>query len=422
MGEESDTGDQPQRARAGSDALRGLVEDLAEKLRRSVVVDDPLVRFICSSRHFDDADPVRIRSLLQGRADSEIIRYVLDQGVAGWSRAGFIAGRDDLGLLTRYCVPLRERGHLLGLLMVVAPEGRLTPEETDLIAEASADVAAQMYADQVAADGDGTKERELLAALLGASPAARDAARQRILDGGLLPDAPHTVVTVVQVTPSHESPGQIEIALRGALEGLTRTRSAHGLLAVDADRAVLLQAADQPLDERELTEQSTRIVENLGTYLDASAEPVLGVGGRQSGLADAWTSYDQALVAARAARRMPRLKRVGDWEELGEFAVLLQLPDHALAETLLPKPLRALLDAPGGQRLEETLRSFLEHAGSIPRTAEVLGIHRTSLYYRLRQIQELTGLDLDSGGDRLILHLGLRIRDLLVTPRSDIAA
>ncbi|MBO1331824.1 CdaR family transcriptional regulator [Streptomyces sp. VRA16 Mangrove soil] len=407
------------RTHVGSVALQGLVEELAARLRRSVVVDDPLVRFVCSSRHFEDADPVRIRSLLQGRADSEIIRYVLDQGVARWTRPGYIEGRDELGLLTRYCVPLREKGHLLGLLMVVAPDAELTPEEIDTIGRASGDISAQMYADQAASDTDGALERELLEALLGASAAGRAAARQRIVDSGLLPDAAHAVVTVLQVTPSHESPGQIEVALRGALEGLLRTRTTHGLLAVAPDRAVVLQVGDRQPGERELAEQSTRAVEAVRTYLDASAEPVLGVGGRQAGLAEAWTSYEQALVAARAARRLPHLKRVGMWEELGEYAVLLQLPDHALNESLLPKPLRTLLKAPGGQRLEETLRSFLEHAGSVPRTAEALEIHRTSLYYRLRQVHELTGLDLDNGGDRLILHLGLRIKDMLGTAEDD---
>ncbi|MFC3578012.1 helix-turn-helix domain-containing protein [Streptomyces yaanensis] len=68
------------------------------------------------------------------------------------------------------------------------------------------------------------------------------------------------------------------------------------------------------------------------------------------------------------------------------------------------------------------MRCFLESAGSIPRTAEVLQIHRTSLYYRLRQIQEITGLDLDNGADRLILHLGLRIHELLVPQGDDTAA
>ncbi|MFH8566254.1 PucR family transcriptional regulator [Streptomyces sp. NPDC017988] len=400
----------------GSHALQELVEDLAARLRRSVVIDDPLVRFICSSRHFGDEDPVRIRSLLQGRADAEIIRYVLDQGVAQWHKPGYIEGNADLGLLTRYCVPLRRRGHLLGLLMVVSPDKALTPSETEAIDQVSASVAAQMYAEQIEDDAEGTSARELLSGVLGESPTARAVAQQQILDSGLLPDAPHAVVTVVQVAPSHEPPGQVEVALRGALEGFRRTRTAHGLVSVSPERAVLLQVCEQAPACDELTAQSARIVEALDTYLDASAAPVLGIGGRGAGLADAWTSYGQALVAARAARRMPELKRVGDWEKLGEFAVLLQLPDHALNESLLPKPLRTLLGATGGQRLEETLRCFLEHAGSIPRTAEALRIHRTSLYYRLRQIQEITGLDLDHGADRLVLHLGLRVRDLLGSP------
>ncbi|MGW3074330.1 PucR family transcriptional regulator, partial [Kitasatospora sp. NPDC001132] len=110
---------------------------------------------------------------------------------------------------------------------------------------------------------------------------------------------------------------------------------------------------------------------------------------------------------------LPRLEGVGDWERLGEYTMFLQLPDSALNESLLPNPLRRLLDDGAGARLEETLRCFLENAGSVPRTAEVLELHRTSLYYRLRRIQEITGLDLDDGAHRLVLHMGLRLWDLL---------
>ncbi|MGW2034376.1 PucR family transcriptional regulator [Streptomyces sp. NPDC001356] len=401
------------RVRVGSDALQGLIEQLAERLRRSVVVDDPLVRLICSSQHFGDEDPVRIRSLLRGRADDVAIRYVLDQGVARWTKPGLIPGRDDLGLLTRYCVPLRERGELLGLLMVVAPDGTLTREETDSIAQALPAISAQLRADQLAASAGEVDLHETLHSLLGTSEAARAAAGRQILEGGLLPDAPHAVVSVVQVSRSTEPPGQVEIALRASLEGYVRTRSADGVMAATPDSAVLLQVSARPLTAQELGDQARAVREALAAYLDASAAPVLGIGGTHDGLADAWTSHAQALVAARAARRLPHLKGVGAWESLGDLAVLLQVPDHALTPSLVPTPLRLLLDSPGGRRLEETLRCFLEHAGSIPRTAEALGIHRTSLYYRLRQIQEITGLDLDSGGDRLVLHLGLRTLELL---------
>ncbi|MEV5971653.1 helix-turn-helix domain-containing protein [Streptomyces sp. NPDC051921] len=410
-----------QRARPGSPELQALVDELAERLRRSVAVDDPLVRMVCTSRHFGDEDRVRIGALLQGRADNAAIRHVLAQGVTQWSRPGFIDGRDDLGLLPRYVVPLRERGHLLGLLVVVVPEKTLGEAETAAIARAADAMAAQMYGEHIAADARKSDERDLALALVGSDVAARSAARRHGKELGLLGAAEHVLVTVVQLSCGTALVRQSEAALWAALEGFRQTRSAQGLIAIGKERAVLLQLRDRPPGPDEVAAQSARILDELRTFLDPSADPVIGVGGRHTGLDAARTSYEQALVAARAARRLPSLRSAGDWELLGELAVLLQLPEHALNASLAPKPLRTLREAPGGDRLTDTLRCFLEHAGSIPRTADALGIHRTSLYYRLRQIQEITGLDLDDGAHRLTLHLGLRIEEL-VAPGDEGAA
>ncbi|MFD3335954.1 PucR family transcriptional regulator [Streptomyces sp. NPDC058700] len=408
----------PQRARPGSPELQALVDELAERLGRSVAVDDPLVRLVCTSRHFGDEDPVRIGTLLQGRADNAAVRYVLDQGVAQWPRPGFIDGRDDLGLLPRYVVPLRERGHLLGLLMVVVPEKTLGERETGDIARAAALMAGRLYAEHLAADTRKSDERALVLELVDTDVVTRTAARRRAVELGLVGDAEHVLVTLVLLSRGTEPVRQSEAALWAALEGFRQTRTAQGVIAVDQERAILLQLRDRPPAPDEVAAQSGRILGELRTFLDPSAAPVIGVGGRHRGLRHAWTSYEQALVASRAARRLPSLAGTGDWDGLGEFAVLLQLPAHALNASLVPRPLRALNESPGGDRLGETLRSFLEHAGSIPRTAEALRLHRTSLYYRLRQIQEITGLDLDVGAHRLSLHLGLRIEELLATGRT----
>ncbi|WP_030691414.1 CdaR family transcriptional regulator [Streptomyces globisporus] len=402
-----------QRARPGSPELQALVDELAERLGRSVAVDDPLVRMVCTSRHFGDEDPVRIGTLLQGRADNATIRYVLAQGVTQWPRAGFIDGRDDLGLLPRYVVPLRERGHLLGLLLVVVPEKTLAEHETRAIGRAADAMAAQMYGEHIATDTRKADERDLVLELVGTDVAARTTARRRGRELGLLGAAEHVLVTVVGLGCATELVRQSEAALWGALEGFRQTRSAQGLIAIGKERATLLQLRDRPPGPDEVAAQSARILDELRTFLGPSADPVIGIGGRHPSLDDAWTSYEQALVAVRAARRLPTLKSAGDWELLGELAVLLQLPEHALNASLVPKPLRTLSGTHGGDRLRDTLRCFLEHAGSIPRTADALGIHRTSLYYRLRQIQEITGLDLDDGAHRLTLHLGLRIEELL---------
>ena len=407
--------------------LQLMVDDLAEELGRSVVIDDPVVRLVCTSRHFGDEDGLRVRAVLQRDAGAEAIRFILSQGVARWTGPAMLPGRADLDMRPRLCVPLRERGELLGLLMVIDADGSLTAAQLTRIEAASHGMAARMYQDRVAGDGARDAKEHALRELLGPDAARRRAGRAE-LAGALPRDAAHAVVTVLQVHGSAESPAQVELALRTVLTAATRRRPTRTAIAVDPGRAVLLRLTDRP-DTADLVEQAERMVGELHHLLradgaadgaadgepagGAAGECVAGIGGASAGLADAWTSRLQADTAARGARLLPRLAGVGVWDHLGPYAVLLHLPDSALTPALLPDPLRALLEHERGARLVGTLRSYLDHAGSIPRTAAALHLHRTSLYYRLGQIREITGLDLDDGEQRLRLHLGLRVADLL---------
>ncbi|WP_407702280.1 helix-turn-helix domain-containing protein [Streptomyces specialis] len=63
---------------------------------------------------------------------------------------------------------------------------------------------------------------------------------------------------------------------------------------------------------------------------------------------------------------------------------------------------------PEHRELARTAETFLDHAGGATRTAAALGVHRQTLYYRLSRVERLTGLDLASGEDRLLLHMALK--------------
>ena len=66
----------------------------------------------------------------------------------------------------------------------------------------------------------------------------------------------------------------------------------------------------------------------------------------------------------------------------------------------------------GDQSLVRTLEAYLDHAGDVKRTAAALSLHRGGLYYRLRRIEEVAGVDLHDGEDRLLCHLALRLARL----------
>jgi len=63
----------------------------------------------------------------------------------------------------------------------------------------------------------------------------------------------------------------------------------------------------------------------------------------------------------------------------------------------------------GARQLLVTAETYLDSAGDAQRAAAALHIHRGTLYQRLARIEQLSGLDLANGMDRLTLHLGIKL-------------
>ncbi|MEV3972047.1 helix-turn-helix domain-containing protein [Streptomyces sp. NPDC050698] len=144
-----------------------------------------------------------------------------------------------------------------------------------------------------------------------------------------------------------------------------------------------------------------------GSASHAAAGPAAGVATPRSGLADLATAWQEASSAARAALAEPRLGPVAQWASIGPFRLLTALPPEIARD-----PVTRTLLAPVHQELARTAEVYLDCAGQAARAAAELGIHRQTLYYRLSRIEKLTGLDLDDGEDRLLLHMALKAHRL----------
>ncbi|MGP3634069.1 PucR family transcriptional regulator, partial [Streptomyces sp. 24-1644] len=130
-----------------------------------------------------------------------------------------------------------------------------------------------------------------------------------------------------------------------------------------------------------------------------------GIAVPRRGLAELAVSWHEAVSAARAATAETRFGRVADWRAIGPYRLLTSLPRSADAAP--DHAVRTLLTPPHSE-LARTAEVFLDCAGQAGRTAAELGIHRQTLYYRLSRVHQLTGLDLNDGEDRLLLHMALK--------------
>jgi DNA-binding PucR family transcriptional regulator len=163
---------------------------------------------------------------------------------------------------------------------------------------------------------------------------------------------------------------------------------------------VRLRAADVPAPA--LT-AATRLLREADGARGDGRRAAAGVAGARHGLGELGTAWLEASAAARAALAEPRLGPVAQWSAIGPYRLLTSLPPQAAHDPAV----RALL-SPAHRELAHTAEVFLDCAGQAGRTAAELGIHRQTLYYRLSRVEQLTGLDLDDGEDRLLLHMALK--------------
>ena len=132
-----------------------------------------------------------------------------------------------------------------------------------------------------------------------------------------------------------------------------------------------------------------------------------------------------AIWADQFARRMPQLPFLA-WPETGDPAQVRYLaawePPAQLAETF---PNLEILFSVGAGVDQFDFAALPSHL-TVVRMVEpgltacmceyvswaALSLHRGGLYYRLRRIEEIAGVNLHDGEDRLMCHLALRLARL----------
>ncbi|MET8015488.1 PucR family transcriptional regulator [Streptomyces decoyicus] len=442
-----------------------LVDEISAALGAPATLEDRDFGLIAFGAHEGDddevMDPVRTRSILQRRSSAAVRAWFEAFGIARARTALRIPPDPAAGVFKgRICLPVRHRGIVHGYVWLL-DDGHLTDLELGgrgapadpRIAQAMETAAriGALLADEARA---GSELGDLLRELLGSQPAGRAATAAALHEAlrdtlRFTPGVPLTVVAVLpwdtsdtdaaplpslpgllaacalpagspappaegadeaDAAPQHGNAHQGRSGTGGrpssaavpALAALVRLRSAGALTPAHAVAEHLLRsprAGAAPAEGR-----SPRGASRGGP---AGHPPPLrpgaaGIGVGTTELTDLPATWREALDAARAARAEPRLGPITQWDALGPYRMLTALPSTA------PDPAVGPLLSPAHAELARTAEVFLDCAGQASRTAQALGIHRQTLYYRLGRVEKLTGLDLADGEHRLLLHMALK--------------
>ncbi|MEV6984101.1 helix-turn-helix domain-containing protein [Sphaerisporangium sp. NPDC051017] len=390
--------------------LQRLTDRVGEQLSRSVAIDDPQMRLQSYSPHYGAVDEQRLASILHRKANPEAIEWARRHGAqhaTGWFR---LPGNPEFGMLSRVGIPIRFRDLHLGYLWLIDAEESLTAEEI-AVAERAADEAANiLYRDGLLNNLQRARERELLRDLLDDDPAVRAQAVSGLAEDALMDIARPVRVIVLDTEEPADHDDRANAADLSLAHARRQLPIRRGLHLVRPDHAILVVAVDRDTRPVELAGRIKADYERglQGAGADSGR---VGIGTQVAHLADARLSYRQAQQATRIGRVLG-LDSIVEWSELGIYRILAELPFQQISLDLLHPALGKLAERDEPGQLLHTLEVFLDLAGDIKATSEQLVIHRTTLYHRLAKIEEIGGVSLRKGTERLALHLGLKLGHL----------
>jgi PucR family transcriptional regulator, purine catabolism regulatory protein len=140
-----------------------------------------------------------------------------------------------------------------------------------------------------------------------------------------------------------------------------------------------------------------------------------GVGRPHKSLVDLRQSYYEAHYAIRIRKVKSDGSVVASFDDLGSYGLLLGLQDTLSLEVFSESVLGALseYDEENSSDLVKSLQYFLEANGHWGEAAERLYVHRHTLRYRMKRVEEISGRSLDSSQDRMEFWLALKARELI---------
>ncbi|MGR4882305.1 PucR family transcriptional regulator [Streptomyces sp. LARHCF249] len=390
-----------------------LVDEISALLGAPATLENRDFRLIAFGAHDSDddqaMDPVRTRSILTRQSTAAVRSWFEGFGIARATGPVHIPAAPEAGVFRgRTCLPVRCRGIVQGYVWLLDQEPGPGPAELaaamevaqrigvllDQEAKAGADLSREFLA--VLTAGPGWQQEMAVAALRVALGPAAEGLHAAVCVAPWTGEAPASVpgAAAVCVVPGGAGPGGAD-GSGGAHGGRTPSGRAPAL-------AVLLRLRSTDAVAAAVT-ATERLLPRAGAG-DARSRPVTaGVADPVRALAELPAAWEQAVAAARAAAAQPRLGPVARWSAIGPYRLLA-----AVAAGRVDDPATRTLLTPAHRELARTAEVFLDCAGQAGRAAAALGIHRQTLYYRLAKVEQLTGLDLDEGEDRLLLHMALK--------------
>jgi purine catabolism regulator len=183
------------------------------------------------------------------------------------------------------------------------------------------------------------------------------------------------------------------------------------LIAIDGGVVCLVHHDTSTRQER-TTKLTRRISDELGRYFDEA--PIVIASNRCTGLSDypaAWERCRRMILIGRSFGLTGAISA----QDFGPLPMLVAASEVGDVRSFVEASVGAIAahDRENGTPYLETLATYLQESCRSQACADSLGLHVTTLRYRLSRIQELFGIDVETPDKRFAVELAIRLHSVI---------
>ena len=310
--------------------------------------------------------------------------------------------------------PIPARDGVAGFVVVVGGDAQLDQLARLAVSRAASTCAIELDRERAVTETHERLEGEFVESLLSGTYSSEEAVAERARRLGVDIGATSVVAVIRGSRPADAE--WLEATTAAARNALARRQLDAMVAAHDGAVCALLTSAAESGEANDgVLVKQAETVRSECSQVTGDAGASLGLGRPHPGLAGIRDSYREAEHALAMVRRFVGTGRTVRFSDLGLHRLLFAVAQQPELHDFYREAVGHLVayDQRTKADFMRTLEAFFECNGSPTETAQKLKLHRNTVLYRLRRIQEVGRLNLDDAGTRLNLQLCLRVRDVL---------
>jgi len=410
-----------------ADTLQSLAQTLGHLVGNSVTIESLRHELLAFSAMVGPVDRVREETILRRRGQPAALEWAIRAGYVAQILASDqvvrVPPNPDVGSGGRAACRVAHEGEPLAIIWTTDSTRPLTQRDEEVVREAAEAAAALLMRQREVLQREAELRTELLEDIVHGRLTNPESIRTVARSIGWNIDRLRQAMVVsidraeaFRLRHASQSGRQLQRA-RERLTELVRLET----LSVDAEAvigprstgAIVLFNTDDAADETRkgtALRLATRIAERFNDVIPDLTVTV-GVGQYVPSFEQIAETVSQAELAAHLGLTLWGGNRAVHYSDLGIHRALFTLQQH---EEMITPGLKHLLeyDRVHGSDFLHTLDVYLACMGRLRAAADELEVHRNTLEYRVRRIQDIAGVRLEDRDTRLALELGLRLLTL----------